>query len=135
MLTPHRIRLTDADREEYGGPEWIEIQPALFSDHRVSTLRGWEEQTGLRVLDLLARDFDHRRDIISVTAVVWMARQMAGCTEKYDDFDPHLLSATVEPLPPPPATEDDADPPASSSAATSAGATKKRPARSRRGSA
>lgn len=129
MLTPHRVRLTDADREQYGGPEWIEIDPAKFIDVRVSTLRDWQEQTGFQVLDILGRDFDHRRDIIAVTAVVWMARQIAGCTEKYDDFDPHLLAATVEKLPAKPEAAD-VDPPPSSSTDTSV----ETPKRSRRGS-
>lgn len=134
MLTPHRIRLTDEDRAEYGGPEWIDIDPARFADYRVSELRNWEDQTGLKVLNLLARDWVFRRDIIEFTAVVWMARQMASCTEKYDDFDPHLLAATLVPMPQT-SGADDADPPPSSSAATSAEATAKtKPARSRRGS-
>jgi hypothetical protein len=132
VLTPHRVRLTDADREEYGGPEWIEITPTKFLDVRVSTLRNWEEQTGLKVLDVLSRDFDARREIVAYTAVVWMARQIAGCTEKYDDFDPHLLSATLEKLPP--AGADDADPPSSSSAATSAEEARTKASRPKRGS-
>lgn len=133
MLTPHRVRLTDEDRAEYGGPEWIDIDPARFADHRVSVLRNWEDQTGLKILNLVSRDWVFRRDIIEFTAVVWMFRQMAGCAEKYDDFDPHLLAATMQPL----ATgvgADDADPPSPSSAVTLAEDKAVKPSRSKHGS-
>ncbi len=119
MLNPLQIRLSDADREEYGGDEWLDFNPALFLDVRSNVLAGWEKQTGVKILPLLAGDLD-LKDVEVLTSMPWYARQLAGLTTPaYRDFHPHVLAMEMRATSAAP-EGDDADPPARSSAETSA---------------
>lgn len=118
-LPPMEIRLGDADRQTYGGPEWQPLHAGLFVDMRASTMTAWEDQCPLRILDLLAGDFD-RKAAVNLRAMAWYARMAGGVdTHSFDEFDPALLQLDLRPLVLRPEVAD-VDPPSSSSADTSA---------------
>lgn len=120
MLNPLKIRLCDEDRAALKQEqEWLPLHAGLLVEVRASLLADWERQTGLKVLDLCQAEFD-RTAIVSIRAVAWYARQVAGlAAPAFADFDPLILKVQMEDLVVP-SEGDDADPPAPSSADTSA---------------
>lgn len=125
MFHPMRIRLHDADRDQYGADEWLAVSPAALVDRRMLELRDWERQTGVEMAALLGPDEipdELRRDTMRIGSVMaWLACKLAGlAVPDYADFDPRVWAMTIEVIR---AAGGDVDPP-SSSAATSVPAAK-----------
>lgn len=136
MLQPMQVRLSDEDRTQYGvTQEWLPIHAGLFTEHRASVLRSWEQETGMKILEFIAGDVDVRSmDLLMTT--LWLACRLNRiAVPAFADFDPHALAARVVELELKP-EGDDVDPPASFSADSSAEtppAAKPKSSRSRRG--
>lgn len=102
-----RFRLSEEDRERYGGPEWVEFDMARAVELPVEVLEDIEEATGYTFLVELPRALD-RGSHKGVRAALWLARRIVGIHEPvFADFTPSLLAADVEWVDPA-----DADPPA-----------------------
>jgi len=112
MLKPSQIRLSDADREEYGGPEWLDLDPTAFTARRVSVLSAWERECGVKVIDLVTGELDVRA-METLRVMAWYARKLAGLDTAWSTFDPHILEAQMRHPELPEAA--DVDPPAQSS--------------------
>lgn len=118
-----RLRMSDADRDEYGGPEWVEYDHAQVEDMRASERIAVESTIGMsipRLIDALAED---RPGAHAVKGLLWLARRQAGLVDDWDMFDPHVaprhltIRQHVVPV-----EGGDAAPPGSSSAPTEASA-------------
>ena len=106
-----RFRLSEEDREKYGGPEWVEFDMARAVELPVEVLEDIEEATGYTFLVELPRGLD-RGALKAVRAGLWLARRIAGIHEPaFADFKPNMLTADVEWV-----AAADADPPASNRA-------------------
>ena len=79
----------DADRERYGGPEWVEFDIDRLLDMPASELHELEAAMDVTIAEIVAlRD---RRSAQALRAQVWIARRMAGVEESFTDFDPAPL--------------------------------------------
>jgi hypothetical protein len=127
MLQPMQVRLSDADREQYAiTQEWLPFHPALFIERRASVLKEWEQQTGIKTLELLAGEVDIR-SIELVKTIMWLACRVNDVTvPPFDEFDPQALAGQIEELELKP-EGDDVDPPASSSTVPSVERKSRRP--------
>lgn len=108
-----RIRLCDADRERYGGPEWVELSAVDLMDEETGLIEQVEEQWGLAPPEFLhgiGRDSTK-----ALRALVWLARRKAGCLDPVATFKPKVQGwsgVIYEPLPAEEKAAADADPPA-----------------------
>jgi len=115
-----RIRMSDADRERYGGPEWVEISLVELIDEETGLIEQVENAWGMSPPELLRHLF--RQSTQALRAVVWIARRKAGCVDPVATFKPKVQAwsgITWEPLPAEVAAAEeataewgDADPPA-----------------------
>lgn len=81
--------MCDADRERYGGPEWVSFDVDALQDMPASALHEIEAAMDMTIAEILVlRD---RRSARSLRAQVFIARRLAGVDEKWDDFDPAVL--------------------------------------------
>lgn len=71
------IRLGDADRERFGGDEWLEFDPTVYDDMPLDELEAIERQIGMSLWDLL-HNGGLRNSARSIKAGAWLARQQAG---------------------------------------------------------
>lgn len=81
-----RIRLCDADRERYGGPEWAEIAIADIVNEETGHIEAVEEAFGLSPAEFLGRI--SRGSIKAYRAMIWLARRKAGCVDDPRRFRP-----------------------------------------------
>lgn len=88
------LRLCDADREEYGGPEWLLFDQDLLDDMRTEELTRLERAMNLSFYELRNVDLP-LRTARGTKAACWLARQLAGDAELLDptfaDFHIHPL--------------------------------------------
>lgn len=112
-----RVRMSDADRDEYGGPEWVEYDHAIVEDMRASERIEIETTIGMSIpswIDALAADIYAAQP---AKALLWLARRQAGLVDDWAKFDPHVarrhLTIREHRVP---LDGGDADPPASSPA-------------------
>lgn len=91
------IRLCDADRERYGGPEWLNLEPDGLLDVPASQLAEWEREIGLSVMQIIN---DDRLSAHAVRGATWIALRMAKVDLPYADFDPLTLKARLLAHPP-----------------------------------
>lgn len=136
MFHPMRIRLHDADRDQYGADEWLTVSPAALMERRMLELRAWEKQTGVDTAVLLGPDEipeELRRDTMRIGSVMaWLACKLAGlAVPDYADFDPRVWAMTIEVIRA--ADGGDVDPPSSSAATSVPAAKAKRSRQPRRG--
>jgi hypothetical protein len=91
--------MCDADRDAYGGPEWIDFDREALRDLPGSKLMELEQATGFR----LAGFFDDRIDTMhGMRARLYVARSMAGLVDDWAAFDPKVLQSDMRiPLPDP----------------------------------
>lgn len=110
------FRLSDEDRAEYGGPEWVAFDVTKLDDLPLSELevieKAVEERNdGRSLLATMAYDFP-RGNLVAKTILTWLARQQAGLiTPKLADFDPKPRKIKVREVKP----AGDTGPPKSSS--------------------
>lgn len=127
-----RIRMCDADREKYGGPEWVEISMAEILDEETGLIelledpRGWDLSVG-EFLTGVGRGMTR-----PTQAMIWLARRKAGCKEDPLTFRPKVQKFSdvqYEPLPAERkavADDADADPPVNRAARRAVKKTTKR---------
>jgi hypothetical protein len=108
-----KFRMCDADREQFGGPEWALFQDSDYLDMRASALMKLEEALGMP-LGSAMREFA-RGTTVGAKAILWLARHRAGVTETFDEFDPRVLALQVETVEDPEDGGDAGDPPARTS--------------------
>lgn len=81
-----RIRMCDADRERYGGPEWVELESADLTSEAAGVIEQIEE-----VFDMTPGEFLtkwRRGSIKALRAGIWVARWKAGVRENPRTFRP-----------------------------------------------
>lgn len=81
-----RIRMCDADRERYGGPEWVEVAIADIINEETGLIEAVEEAWGLSPAEFISRI--SRGSIKSLRAMIWLARRKAGCNDNPRTFRP-----------------------------------------------
>lgn len=81
-----RIRMCDADRERYGGPEWVEVAIADIVNEETGLVEAVEEGFGLSPAEFLSRI--GRGSIKAYRAMIWLARRKAGCVDDPRRFRP-----------------------------------------------
>ena len=100
-----RFRLSEEDREKYGGPEWVEYTLNKAVDLEVDRLEQIEDATGYTILVTLPEALG-RGSLKATRAAIWLARHIHGVHEPgFAEFKPNLLAADFEWV-------DDVDPPA-----------------------
>jgi len=105
------IRLGDADRDKYGGDEWLEFDPSVYDDMPLAQQAALERQMiaggGVSLYQLLRPGGQiNRETAIGRTSVAWLARQQAGLVEptfekfviNHLDVKPRLDGGPVVPL-------------------------------------
>lgn len=103
----YRFRLTEADRETYGGPEWVNFDLPRAVELEVDLLEQIEDATGYTIMIGLPAALD-TGSLKAIRAAVWLARHIAGIHEPpFNQFKPRLLEADTEWVEP----ARDADPP------------------------
>lgn len=111
-----RLRMCPADRDAYGGPEWVVFDPDALAELPGSKLEEIETTTGFRIAWFWIPSL--RISARGQRAALWVARKMAGLVDEWDQFDPRILLADAEPVPDQPTAAgpgDDEDPPAGGS--------------------
>lgn len=99
-----RFRLSDEDREKYGGPEWVEFALEKAVDLDVALLEQIEDATGYTIMMTLP-DAMAKGQMKAVRAAIWLARHIAGVHEPpFAQFQPKILNADCRWV-------DDVDPP------------------------
>lgn len=81
-----RIRMADADRERYGGPEWAEVAIADIVNEETGLIEAVEDAWGLSPAEFISRI--GRGSIKSMRAMIWLARRKAGCVDNPRTFRP-----------------------------------------------
>lgn len=124
MASIIEIRMSDADRKRYGGPEWLTLDADRIVDTPASILERWEDEIGSPVELILAQAGLSYPPARAVRAAVWLARkQMGDLGGGVDDSGrPERFSAladlrtikvqTRDAAPAVEPEDDDADPPA-----------------------
>lgn len=117
--------MTDADREQYGGPEWLDFHASLawLDDQPYAKLVDLEEQlqndlkgtippdedvTLLWVIYQLLGKLKYAQRLPMIRARLWLALLGSGVDIRLDDFQPHAYGAIWEK----PAKEEKPGPPA-----------------------
>jgi hypothetical protein len=92
-----KIRLTDADRELYGGPEWIEWDPDRLTVAEAEVL---QEHLGV--------DFNAYRGtwlreagVAAIKWAAWVGLRRAGVTVAWEVFDPDVIGFQIQADPEP----------------------------------
>lgn len=85
-------RMCDADRELFGGPEWLKFDVAALYDAPAAVLEAYERELGFSLFRLLTEleSFSAR----STRGALWIALKDAGVDYlDYATFDPKPLRA------------------------------------------
>lgn len=80
------LKLDPRDWEKYGGPEWVTFDREVVDDMPFSDLNRIEQQLGVSITHLVTREFA-KGTALGIKGVVWIARQAAGETESFAEFD------------------------------------------------
>lgn len=103
------FRLSDADREKYGGDEWVHFDDHLLADlgyDRLVELERYISRDGTSIAQIAAVEWP-RMTVVGIRGMIWLARQLAGLTDPaWPDFKPDVLGSTFKLD-----DGDDADPP------------------------
>lgn len=126
-----RFKLSDADRQKYGGDEWV-----LFDSAKLTAL-GYDKLAELEqdikadrtsISQIIALEWP-RITVLGVRGMVWLARQLNGFDKPaWPDFKPDIIDIDFE------SVAGDADPPTGGSSEPPSEPTPKaRTARSKKG--
>lgn len=91
-----KIRLTDADRELYGGPEWLEWDAGRFT---VSEAEAFQEhirdEQGNPIAPQKYQQWlqQNKSSITVIKWAMWLGIRRAGVAVGWDAFDPDFLRA------------------------------------------
>jgi hypothetical protein len=100
-----RFRLSDEDREKYGGPEWVDYRLTKAVDLDTELLEQIEDATGYTILVTLPVALESG-SAKATRAAIWLARHIAGVHEPpFHAFKPKILACDFEQV------VEDADPP------------------------
>lgn len=108
------FRLSDEDRERWGGPEWVPLDvdslASLGFDKLWTLERPMKRSDGLTLSLLLSEEWPSF-SMMGVRGMNWIARQLAGeYKPDWDDFKLDVINSTFRTV-----KADDADPPAGGS--------------------
>jgi hypothetical protein len=81
-----RIRMCDADREKYGGDEWLELEAADILDEETGVIEQIEEAWGMSPAEFLHGVT--RGTVKAVRALIWVARWKQGMRDNPRTFRP-----------------------------------------------
>lgn len=132
-----RFRLSDKDRERYGGDEWVVFDDSQLADlgyDRLAELeRDIKRHEDSSIMRIAVVEWP-RLSMLGFRGLSWIARQLAGFEKPaWTDFKPDVLGMNFNVL-----AGDDADPPAGGSSeppsADSAKMAKANTARPKKGS-
>lgn len=110
LLPAVRFRLHEDDHAQYGS-DWYVYDEASLIRLPLGELKQIERATDMSIPEMINRA--RLMHVDATQAAMWVARRMAGITEKLDEFEPLVLLADWEPV-----EGGDADPPASVSSST-----------------
>lgn len=107
------FRLSDADREKYGGDEWVHLDTDRLADlgyDRLDELeRDIRRDDDTSIARILALEWP-RTSMLGYRGMAWLARQASGLDKPaWRGFKPDVMNATFR------VNVGDADPPASGS--------------------
>ena len=97
------LRLTDTDRERYGGEEWMPLNLDAYDDMPLAEQAALERQMlaagGVSLFNLLRPGGEIARDTaVGRVSAAWLARQQAGLTDPaFGDFqvNQHKMGSRV----------------------------------------
>lgn len=81
-----RISMCKADREKYGGDEWLELEMSELLDEETGLLEQIEEKWGMSPFEFLAAV--DRATVKGVRALIWAARWKTGLRDDPRTFRP-----------------------------------------------
>lgn len=81
-----RIRMCDADREKYGGDEWLVLEMADIFDEETGVVEQVEEKWGLSPAEFLHAV--SRGTVKGIRALMWVARWKQGIRDDPRTFRP-----------------------------------------------
>lgn len=92
-----KIRLCNADREEYGGPEELTVSVEALKDLRAAEHQAIDEAMGMALSMFIPLMEDGPLSIAHVGRIAaWLGLRNAGTEVTWDKFNPRLLRATIE---------------------------------------
>ncbi len=108
------FKLSDADRERYGGDEWVHVDTNRLADlgyDRLSELeRDMKRYDDTSIVRIIGPEW-RNMSMLGVRGMAWLARQVSGSEKPaWPDFKPDALNMTFKLD-----AGDDADPPADGS--------------------
>jgi hypothetical protein len=89
-----RVRLCDADRQRFGGPEWVTYDEDYYMDLPASALMALEEEMGMSIGEAIRGAA--RQTAAGTKAALWLARRRAGLKEPFAEFDPRVWRVEAE---------------------------------------
>lgn len=113
------FRLSDADREKWGGDEWTTVDtdklPDLGYDRLDELERDMKRYDKTSITKILAWEWPHA-SMLGQRGMAWLARQVCGFTEPaWPDFKPDVLGGLTFEINRADDESADADPPAGGS--------------------
>lgn len=114
-----RIRLSDADRERYGGPEWLDWDEEHLSVAEAEIL---QEQLGVAWTGYTS--WLRESGVAAIKWCLWVCLRRAGVVVDWAAFDPNLLAVAIERTPEPEAEPEGKAPRRSTRPRRSAGSAK-----------
>ena len=93
---PIRYRLSDEDREKFGGPEWVIFDRRKLFELPASELMALEASIGLTIGEFLTASM--RGSTLGTKATIFIARKWAGIKESFSEFDPRIFLCDSEPV-------------------------------------
>ena len=93
---PTRYRLSDADRAQFGGPEWVTFDRREIFKLPASEVMKIEGAIGATIGQFLAASMQGSG--FGVKATIFLARRAAGIKEEFSTFDPHIFECDSEPV-------------------------------------
>jgi len=91
-----RLRMSDADRAEFGGEEWIPFDSEQLNGLRADELERIEKAMGGRELSAAVATLNGNPTVTGSRALVWLARYLHGLRTPWADFNIHTYQVDVE---------------------------------------
>lgn len=80
------LSMCDADREKYGGPEWVSLDVDRLYDTPASYIERWERETGGYAIERALAEGGGFAPAKAVRVLMWLARKQSGANA--DAVDP-----------------------------------------------
>lgn len=95
-MTKTRYRMSEADRAEYGGEEWVTFDMDLLSGARTSELEAIEREIGKGIGTVIQSMRSGVGSSFALRVVVWIARRQNNLRTPFAEFDLHTLQVESE---------------------------------------